>query len=123
MRAIGKRRSAALILSAILNLPKPLHRANWAEHTRQLYNTVSGVAKEVFREATLRAKLLHLKQDTDGATPGPSPTQLEETTVDLPTSVDVSWKSRYQSHHGMVAAKSADTGEVLDCHYACVSCP
>ena len=53
---------SALMLSAMLNLPKPLHRANWADYTRQLCSTVSGVAKEVFREATLRAKLLHLKQ-------------------------------------------------------------
>ena len=45
-----------------------------------------------------------------------------ETVVDIPVSLDDSWKSRYMSQHGMVAAISADTGEVVDCYCACSVC-
>ena len=125
MRVIGKGRSGAVMLSSLLNLPKPLHQTNWARHTREWCETIRKVATDAFREACLRAKKsqILLQLSTDGAAGQDIPAaQVMETVVDIPVSLDGSWKSRHMSQHGMVAAISADTGEVVDCYYACSVC-
>lgn len=45
--------------------------------------------------------------------------ELEKIIVDVPASLDGSWKSRSQSRHGVVAAIGVETSEVLDFHVSC----
>ena len=48
---------------------------------------------------------------------------IDSLTVDVAVSFDGSWKDRgFTSHHGVVAAISIDTGEVLDVEYLCNHC-
>ena len=113
MRAIGKGWTGATTLSGMLNLPAPLHPTNWARHTKQWSAKASTVMQQVCKKVGL------------GNIPGTesnkdiSDHELQETVVDVPASLDGSWKSRSQSRHGVVAVISVPTAEVLDAHVSC----
>lgn len=110
MRATGKGLSAAKTLSAVLNLPKPLHHSNWASHTKEWCAVAGETVQKSFTAAADRAKEA-MEKDSPG----------EE--IEVPVSMDGTWKSRNQSRHGFVAAVSVETGQVIDSHYMCSTCP
>lgn len=102
MRAVGKGWTAATTLSGMLNSPAPIHPFNWGRHTKQWADKAAVVEKDV------------------------SDSELQKIVVDIPASLDGSWKSRSQSCQvvsRVVAVIYVDTAEVLDAHVACSTCP
>jgi hypothetical protein len=122
MRTIGRGYSAAQMLSSILNLPKPPSPSNWANHTKVWCQATGNVLSSIFQEAALKVKTLRAKMGQNNDLQMSSVDQIRSTVMDIPVSIDGSWKSRNQSSHGITAAIAVDTGEVLDAHYSCSTC-
>lgn len=120
MRTIGKGITSAKMLSAVLNLPPPLHHKNWSAHIKRWGEIAGKVLTKSFETARMKAKRLATK--LAGITFS-TEEELKDTPVDVPTSLDGSWKSRSMSKHGFVAAIAVDTAQVMDSEYLCSTCP
>ncbi len=71
-----------------------------------------------FKRVALAVKRKRVEEGLEeGVSPDISEPALKRLKMDVPTSMDGSWKHKIQSNHGLVAAISADTGLVLDRHY------
>ncbi len=125
MRSIGQGYTSALRFSGFMDLPPPLNKNSWAEHTMELSHIATNVMEIQLRDASIRLKK---QQAASGKVPGLTGDEtdetLSETVVDISVSVDASWSSRGMSApHGVVGVVSSDTCEVQDITVLTRSCP
>ena len=111
LRTIGRGRSGAEKLSAFLNLPRPLHYRHWRNHEQYISDAARECAEDQMKQSGQKVR----RQEEESCN--------EEELISTAVSVDGAWQRRgMSSHHGIVAAVSASTGEVLDVHYMTNHC-
>ncbi len=83
-----------------------------------LESVTEEILERDFKRVALAVKRKRVEEGLEEGVPvGISEPALKRLKMDVPTSMDGSWKHKIQSNHGLVAAISADTGMVLDRHY------
>jgi hypothetical protein len=106
MRSIGKGRAAATRFSAFMNLPNPVSYKCWNTKTTALSETVRNLAETQMKDAC--AQLRNSQSDE---------------VVDIGVSIDGAWQTRGMSaHHGLVAAISIESRQVVDSHLMTNQC-
>lgn len=119
-RLIGRGYSAAVKFTSILNLPNPVKRGPWSEHTKAISEVAMELLQEELKNAALELKKYKLAKDDKEAI---TDKLAKETVVDAGVSVDGSWSSRgWSARDGVVAVLSIDTGKVLDVEYLSNGC-
>ena len=111
-RLIGREYSAALRLTSILNLDKPVTKKSWLNHMTTLCNVAEEVAEGSMKKAAIGAKEYIAK---NGVSEVPPEADLSKEKMNIGVSVDGSWGSRgWASKQGIVDVCFEDTGKVLD---------
>lgn len=114
LRMIGRGFSAAKKLLSILNLPLPVSRGPWGNHTKALNEIVTKLLEEDLRQAGLEVRQYQLNISEEFE---------ENGVVNAGVSVDGSWSSRgWTARDGLVSVISIDTGKVLDVVYLTNNC-
>jgi len=125
LRLTGCGHSAAKRVLSILNLPPPVNKDSWSNHTKALEQIANELLEKELKNAALDVKrfLWDSMQDETGNMAGMNDEQLADLVLDAGISIDGSWNKRgWSARDGVVAVISTDTGKVLDVVFLSNSC-
>jgi len=125
LRLTGCGHSAAKRVLSVLNLPPPVNKDSWSNHTKALEQIANELLEKELKNAALDVKrfLRDSMQDKTGNMAGMNDEQLADLVLDAGISIDGSWNKRgWSAHDGVVAVISTDTGKVLDVVFLSNSC-
>ena len=121
LRLAGRGRSAAQKILSVLNLPSPISRDTWSNHTKTLEQVANELKERELKNAALEVKRFLQGENEDMA--AMSDEQLADLILDAGVSIDGSWNKRgWTARDGVIAVISIDTGKVLDVEFLSNSC-
>ena len=119
-RSIGRGYSAAQKFCSIVNLPNPVNKRPWSQHTKAILKVMETMLEQELCDAAFAVKkILRDVGDIEDC----SDEELREKIINAGASLDGSWSSRdWTARDGMVAAISVESGKVVDVVYLSSSC-
>ena len=123
LRLTGRGHSVAKRVLSVLNLPSPVNKDSWSNHTKALERIAHDLLEEELKNAAIEVKRFLQGGKEDLNTADMSDEQLADLVLDAGVSIDGSWNQRgWAARDGVVAVISIDTGKVFDVAFLSNSC-
>ena len=123
LRLTGCGHSAAKRVLSVLNLPPPMNKDSWSNHTMALEQIANELLDEELKNAANEVKRFLQGEREDTNIAETSEDQLADVVVNARASIDGSWNQQgWSARDGVVAIISIGTGKVLDVIFRSNSC-